>query len=261
MPVAAGISAVGSLGGAALGYFGSQNAANAQVQSQQAALAQQNKMFGVLQGAAQPLINAGQGVLNTGTGIVNQASGALSSLLTPGPNQTATLSQLPGFQFAQDWGQKAVTNMGTTMGLGGNTLKAGADYATGVAQQGFGSLAGLLQNYLGSGINLTGVGGNIQSAGVGALSGGATNFSGQASNTLGNIGNAQASGALGGANALAGGLTGAASGATNALLLSKLLGSSNSGGGIYGNAINAGTASGVSNGGFNVLDAQAGFSP
>lgn len=248
MPVAAGISAVGSLGGAALGYFGSQNAASAQVQSQQAAISQQAKMFGVLQGAAQPLINSGQGIINSGQGIVNSASSTLQNLLTPGPNQTATLSQLPGFNFAQDWGQKAVTNLGTTMGLGGNTLKAGADYATGTAQQSFSGLAGLLQSYLGSGINLTGVGGNIASSGVNALSGGATNFSGQASNTLGNIGNAQASGALGGANALAGGVTGMAGSASNAILLSKLLQGGSLGSGGVGIGSNSGIYSGATGG-------------
>lgn len=210
MPIAAGIGAVGSLGSAALGYFGSQNAASAQVQAQQQALAQQNKMFGVLQGAAQPLIDQG-------AGIVNSASGTLKNLLTPGANQTATLSQLPGFQFAQDWGQKSIRNQGTSMGLGGNTLSAGANYATGLAQQGFSGLTGMLQSYLNSGSGL-------EQSGVGALSGGATNFSQQATGALTGIGTAQASGILGGANALSGGLTGATGGASNAFLLSKLLG-------------------------------------
>lgn len=232
MPVGATIGAVGSLGSAALGYFGSQNAANAQVQAQQQALQQQNKMFGVLQGATQPLINRGSSIMDS-------TGGVLKNLLTPGANQTAALSQLPGFQFAQDWGQKAVRNQGTTMGLGGNTLSSGAQYATGLAQQGFSGLTGLLQNFFNSGSGLA-------QSGVGALAGGATNFSGQASNTLGNIGNAQASGILGGANALSGGVQGATGGATNALLLSKLLGgganpgesqASYAPGGIYSGAV------------------------
>lgn len=231
MPIAAGIGAVGSLGSAALGYFGSQNAASAQVQAQQQALAQQNKMFGVLQGAAQPLIDQG-------SGIVNSASGTLKNLLTPGANQTATLSQLPGFQFAQDWGQKSIRNQGTSMGLGGNTLSAGANYATGLAQQGFSGLTGMLQSYLNSGSGL-------EQSGVGALSGGATAFSGQASNTLGNIGNATASGILGGTNALSGGLTGATGGASNAILLSKLLQGGSLGSGGVGLGSNSGIYSGA----------------
>lgn len=259
MPVAAGISAVGALGGATLGYFGSKSASDAQVQQQQAALAQQNKMFGVLQGAVQPLIDTGKGVLSSGQGIVDTglgysrgAASTLSSLLTPGANMTETLSKIPGFQFAQDWGQKAVTNLGTTMGLGGNTLKAGADYATGKAQEGFGgivnSLLGLLgggNSYAGVGANVLGAGGNIMSSGVNALAGGATNFSGQASNTYGNIGNAQASGDLGGANALSGGLTAAANSASSALLLSKLLKGGSLGAGGVGIGSNAGIYSGA----------------
>lgn len=230
MPIGATIGAVGALGAAGIGYLGSKNAASAQVDAQNAALSQQGKMFGILQGAAQPLIDQGSGIVN-GTG------GVLKNLLTPGPNQTAALSQLPGFQFAQDWGQKAVRNQGTTLGLGGNTLSSGAQYATGLAQQGFSGLTGLLQNYFNSGSQL-------EQSGVGALAGGATNFSGQASNTLGNIGNANASGILGGANALSGGLTGATGGATNALLLSKLL--QNGGGGSLGSGgIGLGSNSGI----------------
>lgn len=237
MPLAAGITAVGSLGGAALGYLGSKSAASAQADAQTAALSQQGKMFGVLQGAAQPLIDSGMG-------IVNSAGGALKGLLTPGSNQTATLSQLPGFQFAQDWGQKAVRNQGTTLGLGGNTLTAGAQFATGTAQQGFSGLAGLLQNYFNSGSQLA-------QGGVGTLAGGATNFSGQASNTLGNIGNANASGILGGANALAGGLTGAAGGASNALLLSKLL--QGGGGSLGSGGVGLGSNSGIYSGATGML--------
>lgn len=237
MPTGAAISAVGALGSAALGYFGSKDAASAQVQAQQQALQQQNKMFGVLQGAAQPLIDRGSSIMDS-------TGGVLKNLLTPGANQTATLSQLPGFQFAQDWGQKAVRNQGTTLGLGGNTLTAGAQFATGTAQQGFSGLAGLLQNYFNSGSQLA-------QGGVGTLAGGATNFSGQASNTLGNIGNANASGILGGTNALAGGLTGAAGGAGNALLLSKLL--QGGGGSLGSGGMGLGSNSGIYSGATGML--------
>lgn len=262
MPVAAGISAVGSLGGAALGYFGSKSASDAQVQQQQAALAQQNKMFQVLQGAVQPLIDTGKGVLSSGQGIVDtglgysrSAADTLKGLLTPGGNMSDTLSKIPGFTFAQDWGQKAVQNIGTTMGLGGNTLKAGADYATGAAQQGYGgivsSLLGLLgggNSYAGVGANLVGTGGNIMGSGVNALAGGATSFSGQASNTLGNIGNAEASGILGSTNALSGGIAGAANSASNALMLSKLLKGGSLGAGGVGLGSNAGIYSAATGG-------------
>src|SRR6202035_2344939 len=133
MPMSAaitgGIGALGSIGGALIGSSASQKASQQQVQLEQQALAMQQQMFGVAQGALSPYISNGADV-----------GGTLKSLLTPGPNQTQTLSQLPSFQFAQDWGQKATQNLGTTTGLGGNVLTAGAKYATGLAQQGFSSL-------------------------------------------------------------------------------------------------------------------------
>ena len=124
MPIGAGITAAGAIGSALISSNAASSAANAQVQAQQQVLA-------TLQKILQPIIQTGQG-------ITQSALGPLTALLTPGPNMTQALSQLPGFQFAQDWGQKAVQNLGTTMGLGGNTLAAGAQYATGLAQQGFG---------------------------------------------------------------------------------------------------------------------------
>lgn len=217
MPVAAGIGAAGAIGSAGIGAFASSKASSQQVAAQQAALAQQNALFQRGVDLVQPFVNAGNGAATT-----------LSGLLTPGPNQTQILSQLPGFQFAQDWGQKAVQNIGSTTGLGGNVLKAGADYATGVAQQGFGSLAGLLQNLVATGSNAASsvLSGSVQQGGV-------------IGNTFGNIGNSQAAGTLGTANALSGGLTGAANSTTNALFLSKLLNNNvntanpNNGSGIY----------------------------
>jgi hypothetical protein len=242
MPTAAAISAVGSLGSAAIGYFGSKGASNAQQQFGQQVLLTQEQMFNTAKGGIQPVIDAGQGALSTGMGILNPAARALSGLLTPGPNMTETLSQIPGFKFAQDWGQKAVQNMGTTMGLGGNTLKAGADYATGVAQQGFQGIAGALQGLLNSGSGLVGSGLGAMGYGAGSLASAATQTGANMGGTLTGIGNAQASGILGGANALSGGLQGAAGGITNAMLLSRLLGggaggSLGAGGmGIYGGA-------------------------
>lgn len=232
--VSAGIGAAGSIGGALISSSASKNAAAAQAAAQQASLAQIQQMFGVAKGAIQPVIDSGQNVLNTGLGIVDPASATLKALLTPGANQTATLSQLPGFQFAQDWGQKAISNQATTTGLGGNQLKAGADYATGAAQQGFTGLTSALQAWLNSGSGLAATGAGTMASGANSLAGAATGAATNSANALTGLGNAQASGILGSANALAGGLTGAAGSATNALLLSKLLPSSPSAGqGIY----------------------------
>jgi hypothetical protein len=180
MPFAAAISAAGAIGSSLIGASASNTAANKQIDAQKQVLA-------MLQSTIGP-------ILDTGKGITASALGPLTALLTPGPNQTKALSQLPGFQFAQDWGQKAVQNMGTTMGLGGNTLAAGAQYATGLAQQGFGSLVGMLQNLLNSGLT-------TETNAASALSGGSQS-------AISSIGNAGAAGTLGSANALSSGLGG-----------------------------------------------------
>lgn len=220
MPISAAISAAGAIGGALIGSSASSNAANAQAQAQAAALAQQQRMFGVAQNALDPYITAGQSALPT-----------LQSLLTPGANMSDILSKLPGFQFAQDWGQKATQNIGTTMGLGGNTLAAGAKYATGLAQQGYGQLVSQLQGFANTGAGAAGsLAGNAISSGQGQAS------------SLGNIGNAQASGILGSANAISGGLGSIG----NAFMLNRLFGGSGGGGGgIYAGANNAILGSGA----------------
>lgn len=214
MPIGAAIGAVGALGAAGIGAYASGKAANKQSELGYAALNQQNALFTKGLNLVQPFVDYGK-----------SAGDSLLKLLTPGPNQTEMLNQLPGFQFAQDWGQKAVKNLGSTLGFGGNTLKAGADYATGVAQQGFGTLAGLLQN--------------LTATGAGAASsafGNATATGANMGATMTGIGNAQAAGTLGTANALAGGLTGGANSITNAMLFSRLLNGGSGGGGIYSNA-------------------------
>lgn len=222
MPIGAaiggGLGAIGSIGGALLGSSASKSASAAQQALGQQALSQQQGMWNQALGAIQPVLNTGE----------NAASGALSTLqklLTPGANMTQTLSQIPGFTFAQDWGQKAVQNIGTTTGLGGNTLTAGANFATGLAQQGYGNIVNSLNQLFSSGI------GGAASA-ASSLGGTASNFGQQIGSTLTGIGQSQAQGILGSANALSGGLQGAAGGIGNSLLLSRLLGGS-SGPGIY----------------------------
>ncbi len=214
-----GAGLVGSIGGALISGNAAQQAAGQQVAFGQQALAQQKQLFGVAQDNLQPFIDQGTRVGTT-----------LEKFTTPGPALNDALSQLPGFQFAQDWGQKAVTNLGSTTGFSGNTLTAGANYATGLAQQNWLQyLQPLLSQY------------NTGAGAAGALAGTAGTFSGQTGNTLTGIGSATASGTLGAANAYAGGLTGAGNSVGNALLLSKLLGGGLGGGGT-GGIYNTGTS-------------------
>lgn len=230
MPIGAAIGgalgAAGGIGSALIGSSASKSASAAQVAAQQQALAQQEGMWQTALGQISPVIGLG----------TNAASGALSTLqklLTPGASMTDTLSQIPGFKFAQDWGQKAVQNIGSTTGLGGNTLAAGSQYATGLAQQGYGNIVSQLNQLFSSG-------GQIASSAAGALGGTASSFGQQIGQTFGNIGNAQASGILGSANALSGGIGAATGGISNALLLSKLF---PGGAGIYSGAGKSGNVS------------------
>lgn len=247
MPIAAGISAVGSIGSSLIGSSAATSAANAQVQAQQQVLAMLQQVLGPVLQTGQGVVSQGQSILGSvlpalsgaGSSILSSVLGPLTSLLTPGPNQTATLSQIPGFQFAQDWGQKAVQNLGTTLGLGGNTLASGAQYATGLAQQGYGNIVSGLQNLLNTGTGALGTVGNIGqgvlSAGGNILTGAAGALAGGSSSALSSMGNAQAAGILGSANALSSGIGGLSNAALLYGLGSKLGIGGSTGGSIYGN--------------------------
>lgn len=225
------ISTIGSL-------FGSKTSASTQ-----------QNMFN--QGAAQQQNMFNQGV-NTQRGYVDQASNALNpfiqggasalptltQLLTPGADMSAVLSQIPGFKFAQQYGQKAITNQATSRGLSGNALTAGADYATGSANQTYGTVLDALLKQAGLGGNAAGTLAGVEgSAGNAALAGatGVGNAALTAATGVGsNVGNTQASGILGGTNALAGG----ANAYGNLSLLDRLMKGSGSGAstsGVFGN--------------------------
>ncbi len=231
MPVAAGISAAGSVAAGGLGLLGSIFSSNQAAQGQKNALAAEEGMFGQGMNLIQPFVNFGQSVMPQ----LSSAYQTLQNLLTPGPNQSATLSQLPGFQFAVNTGSQALANAapGTT-GLGGNFATALQNFGIGTAQQGFGSLVNLLQNFAGGLQNTVNTGAGAASS---ALSG-AIQAGGQIGGTAANLGNTLASGISSGTNALTGAATSAASGAANYLglnaLLSKLNPTQAANPGIYG---------------------------
>ena len=216
--IGGGISALGSLGGAALQSGAAQTASQQQQLSQQEALMTETAMFGSVQSALNPYISAGQSVLPT-----------LTSLLTPGASQTKTLSQLPGLQFQQQYGDLAATNQLAAQGLGGSGGPLGmalSNYNQGLASTSFNNLVSQEQNYANMG---AGAGNSLANAAAG--------FSGQMASSITGAGNAAASGTLGSANALSTGLTGGASSVGNALLLSQLMnngGTGNNSLSIYG---------------------------
>ena len=202
MPIGAaiggGLGAIGSIGSSLIGANASQQAASQEVAAQQQMLAQ-------IQGIIKPIISQG-------TGIVNAVNPTLQGLLTGNGSGAAgiqqTLSGLPGFQFANQWGQLATQNQGSTEGLGGNVLSAGAQYATGLANQYYGSYLGGLQGYLNSGLSTE--------------TNAANTLSGATQSALSSIGNAQAQGTLGTANAISSGITGTTSALSNAATLGIL---------------------------------------
>jgi len=215
---AAIIGGAAALGGGAISAYGAMTASGQQAQAAQNALNQQMSLFKQAKGAVQPFISNANDVYPT-----------LQKFTQPGANMTSTLSQLPGFQFAQDWGQRAVQNLGTTQGLGGNTLTAGAQFATGLAQQNW-------QQYLNPLLDIYHTGAGA----AGQLAGTAQGFAAPIGSTASSIGSAQAAGTLGATNAIGGALTGGANAYTNSLLLSRLFGNNGAvgsapyGSGIYG---------------------------
>ena len=263
----AGISGLSSL----IGSFMQSNAANNSIQAQEAmfqeganlqqseyqqGLTQLLNMYGMGVNAQGQYVQQGVSALTPFANAGAAVAPTLTSLITPGANMTSTLEQIPGFQFAQQYGQKAITNQATTRGLSGNALTAGADYATGSATQSYGGIVQALQNLLGTGAQAGGqIGSLLGSAGNTALLG-ATNVGTSAlsnattagnailgaANTLGaNIGtttqaqgNALASGVLGAGNAAAG----ATSSLGNLALLNALSGGKLGGGslGLFGSA-------------------------
>lgn len=207
--IAGGIGAVGSIGGALIGANASGKASQQQAEMQKQALAQQMAMFNTGKAALDPFISGGASVLPT-----------LQGLLTPGTSYD-TLSKMPGFAFASQYGSKAATNALAARGQGmsaGPLATAISQYNNGLAQNTWQNTVNALQGYANMGAN---AGGN--------LLGGSISSGNAMAGTMGNIGNALASGTLGTANALSGGLTGAAGSGTNALLYQQLF--KNSGGG------------------------------
>ncbi len=210
------------VGSAALGLVGSgiqssaaSSASKQQSAADQAAIAEQQQMFGVAQNALNPYISAG-----------DSATSTLQSLLSPG-TAASTLSSLPGFKFQSQWGDLAATNQLAAQGLGGSSGALGtalSNYNNGLASTYY-------NNYVSQEQNLA----NMGEGAASSLAGTATSTGQSIANTTQAQGNATASGTLGSANATAGGL----SNASNGLLLSSLLGSKSTGSsGIYSNISN-----------------------
>jgi hypothetical protein len=272
--VGVAIVGAGALGAGA-SIYGADKAASAQTNAANEAIAEQQQQFQVAQQQLQPFINAGsanlpqqQAFLDTSN--PNSPLSQLLALTTPGTTtdsngqptstETAALAQTPGYQFSLTQGLKATQDALAARGLGGPggaLAKGDTQYAEGLAGTTWQNVVNALQNSFTSGSgalqNLTNTGASSAQA---LASGAIQTGQGVGSNLVG-IGNAQAGAAGTTANAV-GSLGNSVS---TAALLQSLTGGSGSG--LYGNQaqINAGLAPGVSNGGFNFLDAAAGGVP
>jgi len=234
--ISAGVGAAGSLGAAGIGAWASGKASSQQVQAQMAALAQQKALYEQGLGVQSGYVNSAADALNPFIGVGGAVGKTLQSLLTPG-SSAATLSQMPGFAFASQYGTNAATNALAARGGasgGGNLATAISQYNNGLAGQQYFNTVNALQNTFGTGAQAAGTLANIYGGAGNAALGAGVNEGQVQGQTYGNIGNAQASGTLGISNALAGGLTGTSSGISNALLYSQLFGNGGGGfGGLY----------------------------
>ncbi len=147
----------------------------------------------------------------------------LSSLLTPGQNQTQTLSQLPGFQFAKDIAMEGVAAGAGRTGISGTTAVQGGTLGTELASQNW-------TNYLQPLLSLYGQGAGA----AGQAAGAASNVYTGGAQSLGQLAVGQGNVQAGMASGIAGAAGGALGSVGNLALLSKLTGS-NIFGGSWGN--------------------------
>jgi hypothetical protein len=232
VPVGAAILGGGALSAGA-SIWGANTAAKAQTSAANNAINAQTSMFDQAKSLAQPFVDFGTSQLPS-----------LNNLLTPGANANATLEQTPGYEFANQQGQKAITNQASAVGGSGNALRGGAQFSEGLAQNTYNSV---VQNLL----QAAGMG---QSAAAGVGNQAVQTGSGIAGNLVG-AGNAQAGAATATGNAI-GGLGGSVS---NIALLNQLTGGKLIGGGST--AAGAWAGNGNVNPSASFLDPNTPFNP
>ena len=186
------------IGGAVIGGVASENAASSQAQAANNATATQLQMFDTTQANLAPYIQAGP-----------QSLQQLIQGTQPGGqfNQPFNYTSSPGYNFALQQGQQAITDNAAASGAGGgNTMKNLVNYTTGAASQDYNQQ---LQNWLQSQQQQYNLIGNVAGLGENAAAG-LGNTSAQVGRQIGSniigAGNAQAAGTVGAASAISGGL-------------------------------------------------------
>lgn len=209
---AAGVAS--SLYGANLQSSAAKSAAQTQANAENNATAEQQAMYNQNAANVQPFINQGTAASNE-VGALEGLNGGNSSTIMN------TLQQLPGYQFANTQGLKAVQNAATERGLGisGAAQKGAAQFATNTANTYYNNLLTGVQNTANMGANAAGGLANV----------GATTGANIAGTTVG-AGNALAQGTVNSAAAQAGGLTGATNNLSSAFYTNQILNSLNNNG-------------------------------
>lgn len=125
MPVGAIIGGAAAIGSAVIGSRSARRAANAQVESTEAGIAEQRRQFDLTRSDFAPWRDAG-----------GAAIGAGAAMLQPGYDHTTS----PGYQFRMDEGMRAVENSAAARGMlgSGGTLKDLVRFGQGVAADDFG---------------------------------------------------------------------------------------------------------------------------
>jgi hypothetical protein len=223
--VAAGIGAVGAIGGALISSNASESAAQTQANAANAATAAEQAQFNTTTQNLSPFVGTGQialGQLGSMLGLPSTVGGqANPNAPLAQPFTAAQYQQSPGYQFQLNQGLGAVQNSAAAQGglAGGNTLTALTQYGQGLAntdyQQAYNNYtANQLQQFN----MLNTVSGNGQNAAAQLGTTGAQVASNIGSNTIG-AGNALAAGQVGSANALTGGINSATSNGMLSFLL------------------------------------------
>ena len=231
---AIGVSAAAGLAGSAISSSGAKSAADTQASAQENAAQQQMSMFNTINGQEQPFMQAGYGATTQLNGML-QPGGYLNNQTAPTFN-ASTVTNSPGYQFAQQQGLSQVANAeAPNVGaLSGPALKALTNFSSGTAAQYYNDYFNQANTVFNQGqtqqnnifSRLSGIAGLGQNAASNVGTSGTSLGTGAAQATAA-AGASQAAGTVGAANAISGGL----SNAGNSYALNSILSSNNSAGG------------------------------
>jgi hypothetical protein len=260
MSFAAVAVGVGALAGGVISAQGAKSAANTQASAQENAAAQQMQMFNTIQGQEQPFMQAGYGATtslqqllgltsgNPGGGLSNgYLAGGMPTPQTVPTFNSSTVTNSPGYQFAQQQGLSQVANAeAPNVGaMSGPAMKALTNFASGTAAQYYNDYFNQANTQFNQGTTafneaqsnqnnifsrLSAIAGLGQNAASNTGTAGTQLGTGAAQATAG-AGASQAAGTVGAANSISGGIQGAANSYALSSILSQYGGAGGGGGG------------------------------